>query len=55
MTVTLVVEAVRSATKCSTCSVTFEDCGLVHFDASKVLEKRCMRDVEDSHAGYGTR
>jgi hypothetical protein len=39
--------AARSATKISTGSVAFEECGLLSFDASKILEKRCVRDVDE--------
>jgi hypothetical protein len=41
------VGAARSATKISTCSVALKECGLLPFDASKTLEKRCVRDVDE--------
>jgi hypothetical protein len=45
--VTSTMDAARSATKISTCGVAFEECGLLPFDASKILEKRCVRVIDE--------
>jgi hypothetical protein len=44
------VDAARPATRFSTHSVVFQECGLLPFDMSKTLQKRCTRDVEEDTA-----
>jgi hypothetical protein len=41
------VDAAKPATRFSTHSVVFQDCGLLPFDMPKTFEKRCTRHVEE--------
>jgi hypothetical protein len=47
--VTSMVDAARAAATISTCSVAFHlECRLLPFDASRIFEKRCVREVEEN-------